>query len=94
MKEGLRLRPGRPHPTLPADPCQRSATRAASTKLCPLQRAGTFHWNLQHPSDNATLRTRRGYSAYLGRHFSLSLPTTRSSERRSSPLFGRWISFG
>ena len=43
MKGGLlRLGPGRPHPTLPADPRQRPATRAASAKLCSLP-AGTYN---------------------------------------------------
>nr|XP_045364396.1 uncharacterized protein LOC123613537 [Camelus bactrianus] len=52
VKGGLRLRPGRPQPTLPVAPRQQSATLATSTKLCPLRQAGTFHWNLQHRSDS------------------------------------------
>lgn len=49
MRGRLRVRPQTPPPR------RRSATLAAFTKLCPFQRAGTFPWNLQHPSENATL---------------------------------------
>lgn len=67
----LRLRPTPPCPPPPASGAQ---PPAAPAKLCRLRRADTVPWNLQHPSENATLR-----SAYLGKHCSPTLPGTRSS---------------
>lgn len=78
----LRLRPSHLLPALPADPCRRSVTLAPSRKLCPLQRAGTFPWNLYNSRRGRALWTRRGSSVYLRRPFSPLLTTTRSSERR------------
>lgn len=92
MKGGPRLRPTCLLPSRRPLPAVRSRRRIHQT--LPIAVGGHFPLELTAPERERDSPDAEELFCLLGETLLPAAAQTRSPERRSSPLFGRWISFG